>query len=170
MTRIAIFLLALGLALPGHAAVGRAIARGTARSVARRVSVSGARRQTSLVLRRDALSHLKPARPLARPLTVQRYTSARRAASEVRYGIPVGRHMTSPARRGPPMNAQSAVRRFGLVTSPAPQVRETIHLPKGFPLRSGKVNHGLHNVVERTSSRRVPPRAITSVTRVRSGR
>ena len=154
-------------------AVGRAVARSVARRAAGRVASRSAsslpravtRQEARRILRLDALAHRVPAKPLARPLTVQRYTTARRAASELKHGIPPGRHMTASARRGPPMSPQAAQRRFGILGKP-PEVREKVHLPAGFPVRSGKVHHGMPGVGEKSSPRRVPPKYV-SVTPLR---
>jgi hypothetical protein len=170
--------LCLFLSLTGclEGSVGRALARGVARRATGRVAgraASGApraitRQEASRILRLDARNHRAPAKPLARPLTVQRYTMAGRAASEMKRGIPPGRHMTASARPGPPLNPQAAQRRYGILGK-APQVRETIRLPKGFPVRSGKVQHGMPGVGEKTSPQRVPPKYL-SATPLRSKR
>jgi len=175
-------LLSLGPRL--GAGVGRAVARGVARRatgrVASRVAGRAAGRATSRVpravmrpearrvLRLDALGHRAPAKPLARPLTVQRYTTARRAASELKRGVPPGRHMTASARRGPPMSPRAAQRRYGIPGRP-PQARETIRLPRGFPVRSGKVHGGMPGIGEKTSPARVPSKYV-SVTPLRGKR
>lgn len=68
--------------------------------------------------------------------------------------------MTASARRGPPMSPQAAQRRYGILGHP-PEARETIRLPKGFPVRSGKARHGMPGIGEKTSPRRVPPKYVS---------
>jgi len=173
-----IMFVCLLLNLGGHmeGGVGRAVARGVARRATSRIASRTANRapravisqESRRVLKLDALSHRAPAKPLARPLTVQRYTTARRAAGELKRGIPAGRHMTASARPGPPMSPQAAQRRYGILNH-APQARETIRLPKGFPVRSGKAHAGMPGIGEKTSPRRVPPKYV-SVTPMRGKR
>jgi hypothetical protein len=139
--------------------LGRAAARGLSRGLVRRSTISRSRLP---LLRRDlARDHAIKARPLARPRTVFRYTSKARARTELRRGIAPGRHMTSYGGRGRPLGAVAAQRRYGLPRQP--QVRETIHLPKGVPVRSAKAVGGGPGVGELTSSKRLPSGAITRV-------
>jgi|SRR5581483_9784845 len=101
----AIFLCLLMAADSLNGAGGRALARGAAgRAPARSASAAPlgvTRHGATRVLKLDALTHRAPAKPLARPLAVQRYTTARRAACELKRGIPPGRHMTASATAWP---------------------------------------------------------------------
>jgi hypothetical protein len=177
--KIATAFLCLFLSLGGslEGGVGSSLARTAARRAAGGFAKRAATRavsrapraitraETHHILKLDALTHRAPAKSLAQPLTVQRYTTARRAASEIKGGIPPGRHMTASARPGPPMRPQVAQQRYGILGQ-APEARETIRLPKGFPVRSGKAHHGMPGVGEKTSPQRVPPKYI-SVTPLR---
>jgi hypothetical protein len=113
------------------------------------------------LLRRDRLRDgATPARPLPQDRTVHRYTTRQRAREELRRGIPPGRHMT-PAHPGRPPSAEQARKQFGLPRRP--ELRETIDLPKGHPIRRNKVLGGRPGTPEWTSPRRVPPEAIKKV-------
>ena len=74
---------------------------------------------------------------------------------------PHGSHMTALARRGRPMSAQQAKQYYGLLQKPS--VRETIQLPKGFPVRHSHATNAARGVRELTSPKRVPPEAIKRV-------
>lgn len=155
------------------AGVGRAVARGAARGLARsagRFSSRGvarsvekqAAKRTLQVRRKDLWNHRHtPVRPLPAPRTVFRYTTPKRAGAEIRAGIAPGHHMTATAPAGRPLSPQSAKRRFGLPT--APTIRETVVLPKGFPVRHNKALGGSPGFGEITSSKAVPPSAILKV-------
>jgi hypothetical protein len=153
--------------------VGGAVARGAARGLARSVGRSASRSVASSVekqaakrafqiQRKDLWNHRHtPVRPLAAPRTVFRYTTRNRAGAEIRAGIAPGRHMTATAPAGRPLSPLSAKRRFGL--QKAPTVRETVVVPKGFPVRYNKVPGGSPGFGEITSSKAVPPSAIRKV-------
>jgi len=132
------------------APLGRAVARAASRRAMR-----------ARLLKLDALRHRVPVRPLLRPRTVHRYTTMTRAQGELRHGIVPGSHMTALARRGRPMSAQQAKQYYGLLGKPS--VRETIQLPKGFPVRHSHATNAARGVRELTSPKRVPPEAIKRV-------
>lgn len=138
--------------------LGKAAARGAWRSSTRRLWG----RSATQVLRRDiARDSAIKARALARSRTVFRYTSKAQAGSELRRGILPGRHMTSHGGPGRPLSRIAAQKRYGLRRPP--QVRETISLPKGVPVRSAKALGGRPGVGEITSTKRLSPTAITKV-------
>lgn len=156
-----LLILTTGLPLPVEAGgLGRAAARGAWRSSTKKLWGRSAAR----VMRRDlARDSAIKARPLARSRTVFRYTSKARASTELRRGILPGRHLTAKGGPGRPLGAAAAQRRYGLLGRP--QVRETIRLPKGQPIRSAKALGGRPGVGELTSPKRLLPTAITNVVR-----
>ncbi|MEW8054177.1 MAG: hypothetical protein AB2796_02585 [Candidatus Thiodiazotropha sp.] len=104
---------------------------------------------------RDLKNHAATmAKPLARARTVHRYTSFVRGRGEKASGLSPNTHMTVRARPGRPMSPENAQRRYGLAYRP--RVRETIVLPKGFPVRHNKVVGGAPGVGELTSPKPVP--------------
>jgi hypothetical protein len=112
--------------------------------------------------RRDQQNHsLVRPKVLARPRTVNRYTTLSRAMRELRLGLPPNTHMTSKARPGRPLAASKAQRRYGLPNKP--QVRETIQLPSGTTLRHNRAVGGNRGIGEVTSPKRVPNSAIRKV-------
>jgi hypothetical protein len=120
----------------------------------------------SQILRRDlARDSRLPVRRLEEPRTVHRYTTAAQARRELRQGLRPGTHTTSNARRGRPPAADTARRRYGLPRQP--QVRETIRLPAGTPVRAGKVIGGKPGVGELVLRRPLGPKAILRVIRLR---
>lgn len=132
--------------------LGRAVHRAATRRLTR-----------TQILRIDAMRHRAAAvKPLPQARTVHRYTTLTRAQQELRHGIPPNAHMTAAARRGRPMSAQAAKERYGLLRKPT--VRETIQLPKGFPVRHAHATNAARGVRELTSPKRVPPEAIKKVT------
>lgn len=140
-------LLTVSVALPQSAEAG-----GAARALGRAA--------IARVWKRDLTRDLAtPPKPLARPRTVWRYTTRDRAAQEARAGVPPGSHMTAGVTPGRPPTAASAQQRYGLLKAP-PEVRETIVLPKGHPVRANKALGGKPGVGELTSPARVPPEAI----------
>jgi hypothetical protein len=115
------------------------------------------------LLRRDFLrDRTLPVRRLKAPRTVHRYTTWERALRELQKGLPVGTHTTARARPGRPPSPEAAQRRYGLPRKP--EVRETIRLPEGTPVRRGKVLGGRRGVGEINTARRVPPEAIRKIT------
>jgi len=127
----------------------------------RAVTRAAGRAMRERILRLDAMRHRVPVKPLARPRVVHRYTTLTRARQEMRRGIEPGRHMTATARRGRPMSAERAKTYYGLLRKPT--VRETIQLPKGFPVRHSHATNAARGVRELTSPQRVPPEAIKKV-------
>jgi hypothetical protein len=117
------------------------------------------------VMRADRRMHrlVKP-RALVRPRTVFRYTSQKRAKWERQYGLSPGRHMTAIGGPGRPLSRAGAQGRYGLPQAPA--VRETIHLPKGRPVRSMPAAGG-DGSGELSSPYRIPPNAITQTVPLR---
>lgn len=139
--------------------LGRAAARGAWRSSTR--TLWG--RSAGQVLRRDLTrdSAIK-ACPLVSSRTVFRYTSKAQASSELRRGILPGRHMAGGyGGPGRPLSRIAAQQRYGLLRRP--QVRETIRLPKGQPVRFAKALGGRPGMGELTSTHRLSPTAITKV-------
>lgn len=141
--------------------LGRAIVRGATRSLPKglRGSAAGAWRAH---VQRD---HLAPLRPVPKDRTVFRYTSKDRAAQELRKGIPQDRHMTSQGGPGRPLSAEHAQKRYGL--DRAPEVRETIRVPAGTPMRANRAVKGERGIGERTAPARIPPEQIEKVVPVR---
>lgn len=137
------------------------VARAVARSVGRRLQRSAAAR-AAVTLRGDLLrDRATAAKPLARPRTVFRFTTRQQAWREAAMGIAPGRHMTATAKPGRPPAAATAQHRYGLPRRP--EVRETIRLPTGQPVRHNRALGGSPGVGELTSSERVPPEAIRKV-------
>lgn len=144
--------------------LGKAVARGAARSAAKAL-----RKTPTQTLRRDLLrDRALRARPLPRPKTVFRYTSKARAKWEFRRGLQPGTHMTSRGGPGRPLRPETAQHRYGLPRRP--QVRETIRLPKGQPVRSTKALGGRPGVGELTSPKPLSPKAIQKVVPLRGRR
>jgi len=157
MRKLLAILMSAFLLLPqlaGDAPLGRAVAR-----------AAGRRAMRAQILKLDALRHRVPVRPLPQPRTVHRYTTKTRAQQELRQGIDPDTHMTALARRGRPMSAQQAKDYYGLWRKPS--VRETIQLPKGFPVRHSHATEAARGVRELTSPKRVPPEALKRVVRLR---
>jgi hypothetical protein len=116
---------------------------------------------------RDRASHKAAVvKPLARERVVERYTSASRAASEQRKGIAPGSHTTSTLHRGRALTSEKATHRYGLKRDP--EVKETIRIPAGQPVRITKVIGGKPGYGEITSTRPISPKNIMKVTPVRS--
>jgi len=114
----------------------------------------------------DRQNHAKtPAKPLAKPRTVHRYTSAANAKREARHGLAPNTHMTARAPRGRPPAAATAQHRYGLPRTP--QVRETIRIEEGFPVRHNRAVGGARSYGELTSPKPLPPSAILKITPVR---
>jgi hypothetical protein len=105
--------------------------------------------------------------PLHNPRTVFRYTTWRRAARELRHGIPAGHHLTATGGPGRPMTAWNARRRWGLPR--LPQVRLTVRVPRGQPVRVVPVTAGKGHRYEMTSTRRIPRHAIRTVVGLKRG-
>lgn len=106
------------------------------------------------------------ARPLSKPKNVWRYTTKADASKAAKQGLPAGKHMTSGVTSGRAPRADTARNRYGLQQNP--EVRMTIQLPAGQPVRSNKVLGGARGVGEVTSSRAIPPGAIKRVAPLRN--
>lgn len=158
---LAIFLWTLFVPHSLAGSVAQEAAKAAARRLAAKTAVKSGDASKS-ILRRDAIrDHATPARPLAKERHVHRYTTREEAAQELTSGIPPGRHMTGHASPGKSPNAQAAQRRYGLPSKP--EVRETIRLPHGQPVKSNKVIGGAPGVGEVISTERVPPGNIVRV-------
>ncbi len=141
----------------GKALIGRALQGGT-----KRAATQTAKPAMGNVLKRDAARDAATAaKPLPAPRTVHRYTTAEQAAREAKHGLSPGTHMTPNAVSGRPLTSQHAQGRYGLPTSP--QVRETIELPKGYPVRHNKALGGEPGRGELTSPQHLPPGAIRGI-------
>lgn len=163
-----VFSLALLLVVAGSdnassGVFGRAIWRGATKNIARCLRGSGVRRSALVTLRKDAARDAGTrAVPLPESRSVFRYVTLRRANRELRLGVAPGSHMTSRANSGRALSAPRALQRFGLPETP--QVRETLRIGKGLPVRSNKVVGGSPGLGELTSPKRVPGTAIVRVT------
>lgn len=114
------------------------------------------------VLRRDLLrDRTLPVHRLEKPRTVFRYTTRQQARRELREGLRPRTHMTARGGPGRPPSPEAAQRRYGLPRKP--EVRETIRLPEGTPVRSGKALGGRPGYGELTNARPLPPEAIRRV-------
>lgn len=88
------------------------------------------------------------------------YVKANQARREMRQGIPAGRHMTAtgPGQTGRPIEGKTAWKRYGLQAKP--EARSSISLPKGTPVRQGKVVGGQRGYGEITPQRRIPSKNV----------
>ncbi len=119
-------------------------------------------RAMATVLKRDAARDAAiAAKPLAKSRTVWRYTSKAQAERELQRGVPAGRHLTAGTTAGRLPSPERAQGRYGLPNRP--EVRETVRLPAGHPVRANKALGGEPGVGEITSTRRLPPGAIQKV-------
>jgi len=144
---------------------GAGLGKATARAI-RSHSLKSAHKVSPHILRRDLMrDRTTKVRALAAERRVFRYTTRDRARQELRRGIPSQSHLTSRAGRGRPLSPGNAQRKYGLPERP--QVRETIRLPKGQPVRTNKSLGGAPGVGEITSSKPIPPKAIEKVTPLR---
>jgi len=89
------------------------------------------------------------------------YTTEARAAREVQQGVKPGTHMTPNAPVGRPLTPGHAQQRYGLENKP--EVRMTIDLAKGLPVRPNKALAGAAGRGELTSPQALPPQAIRRV-------
>lgn len=141
----------------GKALFSRALKGGVKGQAAR-----SAKPVTQQMLKREAARDAATAaKPLAAPRTVHRYTTAERAAQEAKHGLKPGTHMAPNARSGRPLTADNARDRYGLPTRP--EVRETIVLPKGHPVRHNRALYGQPGWGELTSPKALPPDAVRRV-------
>ena len=121
------------------------------------------------ILKQDLRNHATTAaKPLARSRTVHRYTTKARGRHEATYGLAPNTHMTVRARPGRPPSPATAQRRYGLPHPP--QVRETIHLRKGLPVRHNKAVGGAPGIGELTSPRAIYPGSIRRTVPLRRAR
>lgn len=161
------WLLAMVLVMPSAAEAGsvaKAAARGATQSVAK--AWRGAAAKT---LRRDLLrDRATHVRLLSKDRAVFRYTTKARARRELQRGIRPGSHMTARATAGRPLSLTQAQRRYGLPQKP--EVRETIRLSQGQPIRSNRAIGGKAGVGEVTSTIRVPSTAVAKVVPLRRGK
>jgi hypothetical protein len=119
-------------------------------------------RAMAAVLKRDAARDAATAaKPLAQPRTVWRYTSKAQAERELQRGVPAGGHLTAGTTAGRLPSPERAQARYGLPARP--EVRETVRLPAGHPVRSNKTLCGDPGVGEITSTHRLPPATIHKV-------
>ncbi len=119
-------------------------------------------RAMATALKRDAARDAATAaKPLAQPRTVWRYTSQAQAEREMRHGVPAGGHLTAGTTAGRLPSPERAQGRYGLPARP--EVRQTVRLPAGHPVRSNKALGGAPGVGEMTSTQRLPPDAIRKV-------
>lgn len=159
-TTIFAWLVCAVVALPSAVEAGgiaKAAARGATRSVA-----TAWRGTTTKTLRRDLLrDRATRVRPLVRNRTVFRYTTKAQARQELRRGIRPGSHMTARAIAGRPLGPGQTQRRYGLPQKP--EVRETISLRRGIPVRPNRVIGGTAGVGELTATEHVSSKAIKKV-------
>lgn len=119
-------------------------------------------RAMAAVLKRDAARDAATAaKPLAQPRSVWRYTSKVQAERELQRGVPAGRHLTAGTHAGRLPSPERAQARYGLPARP--EVRETVRLPAGHPVRATKALGGEPGVGEITSTHRLPPATIHKV-------
>ena len=137
-------------------------AGGTARAL---TNAATHRIEASLVrqeLTSEALRDLKtPVTRLPKSRIVWRYTKKQYAQEEQRAGIASNRHLTAQRTGSKPLSAYSAQRRYGLHL--LPEVRETVLLPRGHPVRINKAWRGQPGVGEITSPQPLPRTAIIAV-------
>lgn len=146
-----------------QAGVGAAFARGARRGISRSLV-----RKMPRTLMRDRVRDLRtPAIPLTRPRTVFRYTTRGQATRELKKGIQPNRHMTTTGAPGRPLGPSAAKSRYGLAKKPT--VRESVQLPKGFPVRHNRALQGKPGVGELTSPKRIPPGAVRKIVPLKSG-
>jgi len=142
------------------AGFGNAAVRGGQKSLGRALR-RPTHRTRAFDLNRDGKT---PLSVLKRERTVDRYTLATRAASELKRGIPANRHMTSVATRRP-LTASSATARLGL--SAKPNVVERVTIPRGTRLHFDKVVGGKPGYGEITVPSRLPENSIRKVIKLR---
>jgi len=153
------FILYLAIVLcpvSAHGQLGKALARGAERNLAR-----SAGRSWFSILRRDLVrDRATRAEKLASSRSVFRYTTTDRAKIESRVGIPAGSHLTTRTFPGRP-SASLAQKRFGLPTRPT--ARERVLLPKGTVVRLNKAVGGKPGYGEVRVAKRVKPGNIQKV-------
>lgn len=100
-----------------------------------------------------------------RDRTVYRYTTKEQAEREKRQGIAPNSHM-APGNPGRPLSKQQATTKYGIREGHA-EVRETIRLPKGQPVKNNKTIGGQPGVGELTSPKPVGPERISNTVQLR---
>jgi hypothetical protein len=134
------------------AAEGGSLARAAFREATKSTS-RAFRGAAAKTLRRDLLrDRATRVRLISRNRTVFRYTTKAQARRELRKGVLPGRHMTSRATPGRPLSPGQAQRRYGLPRRS--QVRETIRLPRGQPVRFNRAVGGVPGMGTTTSAAR----------------
>ncbi len=127
----------------------------------RAVACAASRRAVRADSQARCSPHGVPVRALPQARTVQRYNTKTLAKQELRRAVSPGSHMTAGARRSRPMSGQHTKQHCGLVRKP--NVRETIQLPKGFPVRHNHATSAARGVRELTSPQPLPPQAFKKV-------
>lgn len=103
-----------------------------------------------------------PVRPMRRTTTVSRYTTKKEAKQAMTNGIAPNTHLTSaPVGPGRPLSREAARKRYGLARTP--DARIVVTVPKGQPVRKGKVIAGSPGFGELTSPQWIPPQHIGKV-------
>ena len=171
-----LLLLVVGITPDLNAAgVGKAVARSATRrlagkSVARAATAREAatvaakmRRPMPNVLKLDRLRDSRlPVKRLPEPRKVFRFTTNQQAQLYRQRGVPSGTHFTAKAGPGRPLTAAHAKLRYGLPRIPSARVE--VVLPKGTPVKSGKVVGGKPAYGElKTYSRPLPPSTVKTV-------
>jgi len=156
-------MLALALTLVG------VLAAGPAGALARRTAGRTASR-ASWFLRQDRVMHrATPARPLARAQKARRYTSWTEARREMKLGVPPNAHLTPRAGVGRPPVPSTVKRDLGLRRAPTGQL--DILVPRGQPVRKGRVWADSRRRWEWASPKALPPTSVRSIRRLwNSGR
>jgi hypothetical protein len=163
MRKSRLFLIAVCIAsLAGHAlagSLGRSVARGATKSIAKRARPLS--RSRLFDWKRDRRT---PLRKLKQDRLVDRYTSVKSAAAERKTGILPYRHMTARSTRRP-LNTATAKQRLGLSTQPT--VVERIRISRGTPLHFNKVVGGKPGYGEITAPNRLPGSSIQRVLKLK---
>lgn len=158
------------------AGIGGALAKGASRSVGRSVRRAEGRTMARSVrkaipnrsARAERLRDLKiTPRPLRQARTVRRAVTGKQMRIEKRNGIAPNRHLASRPARGRIPTAEQYRKAYG-IRHPVGYV-ETVRIPKRQPARLAKAWNGAPGRGELTSSKRIPPRQIVSVHRLRAG-
>jgi hypothetical protein len=157
------------------AGVGKAVARSVTRrfaggSVARAANgravvtaVGQARKPIRNVLKLDRLrDRTLPVKKLTEPRKVFRFTTNKQAQFYRHRGVASGTHFTAKAGPGRPLTAAHAKQRYGLPRMPSARVE--VVLPRGTPVKSGKVIGGRPAFGEvKTYGRALSPSAVKTV-------
>ena len=107
-----------------------------------------------------------PVKKMEQSRTVSRFTSIKQARMEQLGGIAPKTHMTAAkVHPGRPLSRATARDRYGLFRKPNAVM--TVTIPKGQPVRRGKVVAGQGGYGEITSTRRIGPEHIKDVRRLK---